>query len=228
MASVSILPKLFRWIFTAFEGVFALGALILCIAMLIDPHLPPGTHFGPVAIDIAGQQGSLALQAMQGDSNFTATAFRGGVTLLIERAGGLMEVVKHYGLPAVLVRLILFGALFDLLRRLFRNVGRGDSFTRQSVYLVQIIGGTLIVYSLVSAVMDNLFEHAMLAYLAGHAVLTVAGTALRLPAPDGAGLSHGLGFLLGKSAFLAGLLVLALSEVFRQGLAMKTENDLTV
>jgi hypothetical protein len=170
----------------------------------------------------------VALQAMQDDSNLTATAFRGGITLLVERAGGLIEVAKHYGLPIVLVRMILFAALFDLLRRLFRNVGRGDSFTRQSVYLVQIIGGTLIVYSLVSTVMDALFEHAMFAYLANNAVLTVAGTALRLPAPDGAGFPHGLGFLLGKSAFLAGLLVLALSEVFRQGLVMKTENDLTV
>jgi Protein of unknown function (DUF2975) len=28
--------------------------------------------------------------------------------------------------------------------------------------------------------------------------------------------------------FFSGLLVLALSEVFRQGLALKTENDLTV
>ena len=168
------------------------------------------------------------LQAVNGDSNFVVTAFRGDITLLVAKAGGLIKVATHYGLPLALAETILFAVLFDLLRRLFRNVGRGDSFTRQSVVLVQIIGGTLIVYSLVSAMMVHLFEQAMFVYLANNAVLTVSGRALRLPAPDGGSFHYGLGLAVGKPAFLAGLLVLALSEVFRQGLVMKTENDLTV
>ena len=120
--------------------------------------------------------------------------------------------------------------MFDLLRRLFRNVGRGDSFTRQSVYFVQFIGGSLIVYSVVSAFADGWFVNAMLTYLAEHAVITVSGTSLHLPAPQAMGFSQGQAFPFGlaKSAFFSGLLVLALSEVFRQGLALKSEHDLTV
>ena len=36
------------------------------------------------------------------------------------------------------------------------------------------------------------------------------------------------GFLFGSPLFFSGLLVLALSEVFRQGLALKDENALTI
>lgn len=228
MASVSVLPRLFRWVFTALEALTLLGAVIICLAVLIDPRLPSDTHFGPFVIDFAGQPGSVALRAVHGDSDFTATAFRGSLTLLVGKTGGLLEVAKRYGLPLLLIKTVLFALLFDLLRRLFRNVGRGESFTRQSVYLVQIVGGTLIVYSIAAAIAENLFANAMLAYLAQHAVVTVSGTALHLPAPQGAGFPHGVGSPFDSPVFFCGLLVLALSEVFRQGLALKNENDLTV
>lgn len=228
MTSVSILPKLLRWLFTILETLCAVGAVAICIALLIDPSLPRGTHFGPLAVDFAGQPGTVAMRAVGGDSDFIVTALRGSVVLFVAQAGGLIEVAKHYGLPLVLVGAIFFVALFDLLRRLFRNVERGESFTRQSVYLVQIIGASLIVYSLASSLAEAWFSHAMLAYLAQHAVLTISGTALHLPAPQGMMFPRWHGFPFGSPLFFSGLLVLALSEVFRQGLALKNENDLTV
>ena len=228
MASVSILPKLFRWIFTALEALFVLGGVIVCLAILLNPRLPPDTHFGPLAIDFGGQTGSVALTAVNGDSDFTATAFRGSISLLISKAGGLFEVAKRYWLPLLLIKTILFAMLFDLLRRLFRNVGRGDSFTRQSVYLVQIVGATLIVYAIAAAIAENLLANAVLAYLAQHAVVTLSGTALHLPAPQGRGFPGGIPGSLASPVFFCGFLVLALSEVFRQGLAIKNEHDLTV
>ena len=227
MASVSILPKLFRWLFTAVEVLCVLAAVCIALTYLIDPRLPPGTHFGPFAVDFAGQPGTVALSAVNNDSDFTVTAFRGDIVVFVEQAGGLIEVAKRYGLPAILISAIFFVVLFDLLRRLFRNVGRGDSFTRQSVTFVQLVGGSLIVYSFVSAYAEGWFATAMLAYLSQHAVITVSGTSLHLPAPDAMGFPHG-GFRFGGSAFLAGLLVLAISEVFRQGLMLKSEHDLTV
>lgn len=55
MAQVtSVLPRIFHWLFLVLEGLFALGAIALLAAMAINPHLPPGTHFGPAAIDFAG------------------------------------------------------------------------------------------------------------------------------------------------------------------------------
>jgi hypothetical protein len=228
MTAVSVLPKLFRWVFTVLALIALLGAVAICVAMVIDPKLPPGTHFGPLQVDLMGQPGTLTLRAANGDSDFTFTALRGSITLFVEKAGGLIEVLKHYGMPLILINSIFFAVLFDLLRRLFRNVGRGESFTRQSVYLVQFVGASLIVFSLVSAYAESWFFHAILAYVAQHAVVTVSGTSLHLPAPHATTFPGGHGFPFGSPVFFSGLLVLALSEVFRQGLALKNENDLTV
>jgi len=210
------------------RGARRTRAAAITLAILIDPKLPAGTHFGPMTVDLLGQPGSVVLRATNGDSDFTVTALRGSVTLFVEKAGGLIEVLKHHGLPLVLVNMIFFAILFDLLRRLFRNVGRGDSFTPQTVRLVQYLGGLLILFSLVSAFAENWFSQAVFAYLARHTVVTVSGTPLHLPVPQARIFPHIHGFPFGSSLFFSGLLVLALSEVFRQGLALKNENDLTV
>lgn len=227
MAPVSVLPKIFRWFFTVLVVLAALCAAAILVAILVDPHLPPGTHFGPKAIELAGQPGSVELRATNGDSDFTVTALRGSVKLFVAKAGGLIEVIKHHGLPVMLLNAIFFATLFELLRRLFRNVGRGESFTLQSVRLVQIVGFTLIVYSLVSALAEDWFAHAAYAYIADHATVTISGTSLHLPQAHGMEFPHS-GFPFGSPWFFSGLLVLALSEVFRQGLVLKSEHDLTV
>jgi hypothetical protein len=228
MPAVSVLPKIFRWVFTVLMVLAALCAVAICVAIVIDPHLPAGTHFGPLAVNMMGQPGTVLLRATNGDSDFTLTALRGSLSLFVEKAGGLIEVLKRYGFPVILINTIFLVILFDLLRRLFRNVGRGESFTRQSVYLVQIIGASLLGFSLVSYFAESWFVHAMYAYLAQHAVVTISGTSLHLPAPRGMAIHFGHGFPFGSPIFFSGLLVLALSEVFRQGLALKNENDLTV
>jgi hypothetical protein len=224
MAPVSFLPKLFRWLFTVAEVLCVLAAIGITLTYLIDPRLPSGTQFGPHSVDFAGQPGTVALTPANNDSDFTVTAFRGSIVVLVKQAGGLIEVAKSYGLPAILISALFFVVLFDLLRRLFRNVSRGDSFTRQNVFFVQLVGASLIVYSIVSAYAESWFATAMLSYLSQHALITVSGTPLHLPAPD----MTGVGFRLDGSAFFAGLLVLAISEVFRQGLTLKSEHDLTV
>src|SRR5262249_55898162 len=152
--------------------------IVIAVAYLIDPRLPAGTQFGPLEVDFAGQPGTVALSPVNDDSNFTLTALSGAIVVSVERAGGLIEVAKHYGLPTVLISMIFFVALFELLRRLFRNVGRGESFTRQTVFYVQLVGAALIVFSVISAYAQGWFATAMLTYLAQHGVLTISGTAL--------------------------------------------------
>jgi len=221
----AVLPKIFRWVFTVLVGLAGLCAVAIFIAILVDPKLPPGTHFGPLHGEFAGQPATVELRPTDGDSDFTATVLKGSIVLFVQKAGGLIEVVKHHGLPVMLINALFFVTLFELLRRLFRNVGRGESFTPQSVRLVQFVGGTLIVFSLVSAMAEHWFVVAAYSYLAEHAMVTVSGTPLHLPAAHGMSLPHSNG---GSPIFFSGLLVLALSEVFRQGLALKAEYDLTV
>lgn len=227
-ATTSVLPKLFRWVFTVLAAATAFAAVVVCLVMLADPHLPQGAHFGPYRVDLLGQPGSIEFQPAGSDSYFRATAFRDSMTLFIGNAGRFVELIKHYGLPLILVQLIFFAALFELLRRLFRNVGRGDSFSQQTVRLVQILGGLLIAFSFVLSFAEGLFGHAVFTYFVQHAAITISGAAIHLPSPHYVMFPSGEGFPFGSPLFFSGLLVLALSEVFRQGLALKKENELTI
>jgi hypothetical protein len=223
------MPKLFRWVFTVLVVLTAFAAVGLIAVILVDPALPPDARFGPVHGKLMGQPATLALQpdaSSQGGPALSASAFNGNVTMTVDKPAGAIEVLKRYGLPLLLIYAIFFAALFELLRRLFRNVGRGDSFTPQSVRLVQIVGGALIVFSLISAVGESWFAHAMYAYLTEHTQIAISGTSVHLPPPENTQLIARLPF--GSPVFLSGLLVLALAEVFRQGLALQRESDLTV
>jgi hypothetical protein len=154
---------------------------------------------------------------------FSVRAFNGNVTMTVP-ASGAVEKLKAYGLPLLLLYAVFLAALFEVLRRLFRNVGRGESFTPQSVRLVQIVGGALIVFSILCAIGENWFAHGMYAYLANQTHFAISGTPARLP-PPGPG-AHWR--LFDRSTLFYGLLILALAEVFRQGLVLRRENELTV
>lgn len=229
MASFSsILPRVFHWVFLVLVLIFVVAAWVVGFVMVVNPHMPPGAHLGPAEFTLAGQPGTIALRSTGTDSDVLATAFGGNVSVAVEKAGGLVELLKHYGLPLILTKMIFLAALFELLRRLFRNVGRGESFTRNTIRLVQGVGGLLILFSFFLAFAEGLFFHNVFTYLAQHAVITVSGTPVHFPAPHYVMFPKEDGFLFGSPLFFSGLLVLALSEVFRQGLALKDENALTI
>ena len=154
------------------------------------------------------------------------TAFHGTVTFFIGKAGGLIETMKRYGLPLWLLHILFLTALFELLRRLFRNVGRGDSFSQGTVRLVQTVAALLIASSFILAFARDLFGNAVISYFVQHAVITISGTQVHLPAAGVGMYRHR--FTFDGAMFFYGLLVLALSEVFRQGVALKKENELTI
>src|SRR5215469_3276378 len=184
MASVSqALPNLLRWVFSVLAVFAAFLALLACLLMLINPHIPPLAHFGPIHIDFAGQPGFVAFYPAGGDFEFRMTAFSGTVSLLVRQASGFVDVIKRFLLPLWLVRMIFFTALFELLRRLFRNVSRGESFTPNTVRLVQILGGTLIAFAYIFSFGDGLAEHAIFSYFAQHATVSVSGSEIQLPHP---------------------------------------------
>jgi hypothetical protein len=224
------LPKLFHFAFAALAAVAACAAFGILVAMLTDPGLPPGAQFGPVTGEVLGQPASFALHpgaSPQAESTLSLRAFNGNLDVSVGRAAGLVELLKKYGFPVLLVYFAFFAVLFELIRRLFRNVGRGESFTAQSVRLVQIVGVSLIVYALVSAVAEAWFAYAMYGHLAEHTEILISGTPVQLPPAQRPPL-FGFNAPILSSGFLAGLLVLALAEVFRQGLALKRDNELTV
>ena len=207
------------------EVLCVIAAIGIALTYAIDPRLPPGTQFGPLNVDFAGQPGTIALTPANNDSNFT----RHGPWRKHRRVGRTgrwpdrgREALRPTGDPHQ----------HDFLRRavrpsrrLFRNVSRGESFTRQSVFFVQLVGVSLIVYSLVSAYAEGMVRNrnALLSFPARR-----AHRIWHLRAPSRAGRGWASDFRFGGSAFFFGLLVLAISEVFRQGLTLKREHDLTV
>ncbi len=229
MASTAFLPKLFRWVFTVLEGLLALGGLCIVVTILIHPGLPPNAHFGPIQRDIGGQTATLSILPPPegGPSVVSVQAFNGNATMTVKQPAGLIDLLIGHGLPLVLTYLLFLAVLFDLLRRLFRNVGRGDSFTPQSVRLVQIVGGVLIVFAMVASVIKAWYMRMIFSYLLQHTDIAISGTPVQLPkvGPEQMHFGH---WPFGDGMFWSGLLVLALAEVFRQGLALKREHDLTV
>lgn len=215
--TTSWLPRALRWLFAALTILMGICAFAIVIALVVDPKLPPSTNFGTARVEFLGLPGTVSLQ----NSSVGAQFANGGVAMRVNDAAGLFEVLKHKGLPVALLQVLFLMLLFDLLRRLFRNVARGESFTRPTLRLVQIIGGSLLVFSLVSACAEGWFVMVLMDYLSHHAAVSVSGMAVHLPQVETFQFSS-------DSYFFAGLLVLALSEVFRQGLALKNDNDLTI
>jgi Protein of unknown function (DUF2975). len=216
------IARLLKWLFVVCMVGCAIAAAAVAVVMVIDPKLSSlGVH-AHFNFDILGQGGTVTL------SNKTAVAdwMRGNVHVQVNDANGLFEVIKHHGLPLALMFTLFYAVLFDLLRRLFRNVVRGDSFTRNTLRLVQVIGLALVVFSFVSAAAEGWFTFALTDYLTHHASATLAGSPVPISGQTFSFNSDGDGVF--NSLFLTGLLVLALSEVFRQGLVLKNENDLTV
>jgi hypothetical protein len=223
------LPTFFRVAFGTLAVLATIAAVFIAVVLLVDPRLPPNAHWEPAHGEFLGQPASIALKPAEGgvgEPVLELAAFGGGVAATVDTPAGAIEQIKDFGLPILLIRALFFAALFELLRRLFRNVGRGESFTSQSVRLVQIIGGSLMVFAFLSAIGKSWFAYEMYDYLADHTQVAVSGTPVQLPpAVQPRWFGHSPIF---NSVFLTGLLVLALAEVFRQGLALQRDNDLTV
>jgi len=211
------LPAFFRWTFAVLTALMVIAAVAVVAVMVIDPKIATGGTFS-ANVGFGAEPGRLMLVAGNGATKLWITQATASVTGASD--DGLVRLLKHYGLPLALLYTVFFAVLFDLLRRLFRNVQKGDSFTRETSRLVRIVGFALLAFSLVSAAVETLFSMAVLDYL--HAHLTGPGL-IWVEAPK-----NSITASLDSSVFFAGLLVLALSEVFRQGLKLKTDNELTI
>ncbi|HTQ13265.1 MAG TPA: DUF2975 domain-containing protein [Rhizomicrobium sp.] len=230
MASTAFLPRLFRWGFTILEGILALGALCIALTILVHPSLPPYAHIGPIKRQVGGQALTFSIAPPPGGGPSVAAvqAFDGHVAMTVDHPAGLTDLLIGHGLPLILTYVLFVAVLFDLLRRLFRNVERGESFTPQSVRLVQIVGGALIAFAVVASAIRGWYLRMVFSYLLQHTQIAVSGTPVRLPHISPGPPHFGAWLPFGDSLFWSGLLVLALAEVFRQGLALKRDAELTV
>lgn len=163
-------------------------------------------------------QGSLSLSALRG-------------TLQVDLASqdhALVSALRLAILPSMAVLIAFSYVLFTALRDLCGNLARGEVFNDMNLRLVRRIGVNLIAYCLLSAGLEVWASRVLGHYFQQHVVLTGLQTAL--PFTNASALQFHLspGLITTQGGVLIGCLVLVVAEAFRQGLALKAENDLTV
>jgi len=110
--------------------------------------------------------------------------------------------------------------LFDLLWRLCGNVERGEIFSERNIGVIRKIGWGILVFQILGFAAGLWYARMVGDFVQQHVVLEGAKLHTMPWRTDGSSLS--------PSLIITGILVLLLAEVFRQGLALKRENELTV
>jgi Flp pilus assembly protein protease CpaA len=129
-----------------------------------------------------------------------------------EKAAEALAFIRWPFLFSISCSGVLTVAILELFRRLLKSVKAREVFTRANIRNVNWIGVILIGSCLAKNAAEAWMVHRMVSF----------ATSLPLGSPleytsDGS-----------ASGIAAGLLVLALAEVFRQGLVLKEENELTI
>jgi hypothetical protein len=233
MKTSSQLPKFFRRLFGLLEIISPVVGVLVCFLMLA---LPSVSNQAEVELELGEvglmpESGALTVQGSDSKAEtISIKNLRGGLWVRNPGEGnGLLALTRWSTVPLIIAYAGFFTLLFDLLRRLFRNVERGESFTERSVRLVHAIGMAVILFTFLSAAATTWHDRAVANYLNQHDTLQEIKMAFVAPHDNSVIVgSHNFEFHFSFVGILAGLLVLSLGEVFRQGLVLKEDNDLTI
>ena len=178
----------------------------------LQPPLPPMAYHG-------ASGGTVVLQDVQGN-------------MIVQQAanpGTLLNFVRLRTASSCLL-LILACAVFSLLRRLFDNVKQGEAFSLKSVQLIRMIGWCCLGYAAVASVVASALDWLIARDLHQHLTLGYLRTEFVAANVDG-----DINFFFNRwhlqldlPTLGIALLAFVLAEVFRQGVLLKQENELTV
>jgi len=156
-----------------------------------------------------GLAGDVALTNVRGTLEINGTSTNAELTSLVR-----WDLVLR-----IAVGLAFCYVLCDLLCKLCANVERGEIFSEKNTRLVRNLGITIIGAQAVGFAVGTWYAHLIRIFLEQKVV--TEGVRLQI-------YQRGTMFSLDLGMVVTGCLVLALGEVFRQGLALKKENELTV
>jgi hypothetical protein len=223
----SALPRILRCTFGVLQVITVLSA---ALALVIVWFVPPGTetmYVHLVQAQFVPADGPVKLILESGQEH-DISLLQGIIGFFPERMNG---AVKSAVALQILLGCTFFLALCELLRRLFRNVERGDSFSSGSTRLVRGLGLLILLFTLSSPLIEVYASRRVHRYLGPSG--TLMGREMRIVPSRKTGAfvsvtSHDSQFSLNFTNLLVGLVVLALSEVFRQGRQLQEENQLTI
>ena len=235
MKTITKLPGILRRLFGFLRIATVLLAVFWLLALIYNIWIQ--TRNGPGARFIA-EVGQISLPGAPSTVGLGSDAATAGTLMLHSLRGNLqvdlgnadaalVSAVRQTIIPAMTALIIFSYVVFAALRRLCGNLERGEVFNDENLCLVRRIGVMLIAYSLFGVALELWAAHALGGYFGAHVVLT--GLKADLPfAPGAMQFMLPSGLLTNPGGLIIGCLVLVVAEAFRQGLKLKTENDLTV
>jgi hypothetical protein len=143
----------------------------------------------------------------------------------------LRQATRTPIIVARVTRTLILLAIAHLLWRLCQAVERGEVFSLGNYRLVRWLGAALVARPIIALVAETWQRASVARYVEDHVwfegvrpIVTSTGLGWWERAVENTAHFGDFDF----SLFVTGLLVLALAEVFRRGLTLKQENDLTV
>jgi len=220
------LPGSLRFLFGFLRGFTIFGAVVVFIVVVLIPWLTPHNtawkHMDVLAVvRLDFEPGVYRVQATKAAVGDVAlTEIRGSLAVNRASADAELAVLSRWlFFLRTTVELAFYYVCLDLLWRLCRNVERGEIFSESNTRYVRNLGFAILVYQAVACAAGFWYARMIDAFLQQRVV--TEGVKLKL--------HWGMEvFPVNPDLIITGLLLLVLSEVFRQGLALKKENELTV
>lgn len=237
---MKIFPNLagsLRFYFGLARALVVLFAALWLVTLTFGPSIRKFLGAGPglmVAVGEASLQTAPNAVGLSADRASPGSLLLGGLRGslkfdLLTKDDALLSALRWTVFPTIAVLVAFSWLLFGSLRSLCANIEKREVFSENNLRLVRNIGWILIGYNLTGFAVQLLASHVMGGYLSQHVALTGLQTGLQFPGGLGAvRLSFPGGQFPGGIGLVTGGVVLMLSQAFRQGLALKTENDLTV
>ncbi len=234
MTPRSTIPLL-RGIFLSAEWILLILALLVLIQSWWFNSSPPtkngksGTEFYAFQINLPSNGLDVSYR---GDPSASVFLSAGQAELCVgnsEKFSGLWWLQRWHTTNEVIG--LVFGIIIArLLRRMCERVKGGDAFSNASIDLLRNIGWAFLFYFVFCAIDINAFNASVAHELRDHLVTPGVSTSF-FPATRGGSIWFMLGhahLAFDLALLFQGLLALALAEIFRQGLLLREDSELTV
>jgi len=231
-----------RNIFYCFEWASGiLAGLVLVLSWVVAPHAlsRPKTGNGVSGWGPPIYRFAFSLEPLQtapveyrGTTNDSVMVTNLRADVLVSRAESSSRLLTFLRWRSATGSLLLglTCAIFSLMRRLFDHVKKGEAFSSQSVRLIRLMGWSCFVYAAAASILNSALDWWIAGDLRQHLMIKDLNTGfLSADTEDGFNIFFSqLHLKLDLTTVLIGLIAIALAEVFRQGMLMKEESELTV